>query len=216
MELKQVSLQVVFAAAAILILIELLSAAIISSMGGSYLTALGIARALEIAALLFILVQWGCGPRSIGLSRDNLAAGLRKGLAWSAVFGLSALLLLGILYVSGYNIMELFPSPVDKAALSVFLLYLVGGLISPVAEEIFFRGIIYGYLRRGGAILAIIGSTSLFSMAHLLTSGVTAIQVIGGLVFAVAYEMEKNLLVPVTIHVLGNMAIFTLSFLLGP
>ena len=37
---------------------------------------------------------------------------------------------------------------------------------------------------------------------------------IGGILFAVAYEMEKNLLVPITIHVLGNLAIFTLALII--
>jgi membrane protease YdiL (CAAX protease family) len=35
---------------------------------------------------------------------------------------------------------------------------------------------------------------------------------VGGLVFAVAYEIEKSLLVPITIHVLGNFAIFSLPY----
>jgi membrane protease YdiL (CAAX protease family) len=34
---------------------------------------------------------------------------------------------------------------------------------------------------------------------------------VGGIVFAVAYEVEGSLMVPITIHVLGNMAIFALS-----
>ena len=37
-------------------------------------------------------------------------------------------------------------------------------------------------------------------------------QIVGGIVFAIAYEKEKNLMVPVTIHCLGNLAIFSLTF----
>jgi hypothetical protein len=37
--------------------------------------------------------------------------------------------------------------------------------------------------------------------------------VVGGVLFAAAYEKEKNLLVPVTIHCLGNLAIFSLSLI---
>jgi hypothetical protein len=36
---------------------------------------------------------------------------------------------------------------------------------------------------------------------------------VGGIIFAVAYEMEASLMVPITIHILGNMAIFTLSLI---
>jgi membrane protease YdiL (CAAX protease family) len=49
----------------------------------------------------------------------------------------------------------------------------VGGIVAPVAEEVFFRGIL----------------------------------------FAAAYEIEKNLIVPITIHCLGNLAIFSLSLI---
>jgi hypothetical protein len=37
---------------------------------------------------------------------------------------------------------------------------------------------------------------------------------IGGILFAVAYELEKNLLVPIIIHVLGNLAIFVLALII--
>jgi membrane protease YdiL (CAAX protease family) len=120
------------------------------------------------------------------------------------------------LHILGYNFSNLLHSPAEKSAVSIFLLLFVGGLISPLAEEMFFRGMIFGYLRRRGLVTAILGSTVLFSLAHLLTTGITFVQIIGGLVFAVAYEVEKNLLVPITIHVLGNTAIFTISILLAP
>jgi membrane protease YdiL (CAAX protease family) len=32
-------------------------------------------------------------------------------------------------------------------------------------------------------------------------------------VFAVAYERERNLVVPIVIHILGNLAIFTMTLL---
>jgi hypothetical protein len=38
-------------------------------------------------------------------------------------------------------------------------------------------------------------------------------QAIGGIVFAAAYEVEGKLMVPISIHVLGNIAIFSLSIL---
>jgi len=43
--------------------------------------------------------------------------------------------------------------------------------------------------------------------------GIPLPQVVGGIVFAVAYEIEGSLMVPITIHVLGNLAIFTLSLM---
>jgi membrane protease YdiL (CAAX protease family) len=50
-----------------------------------------------------------------------------------------------------------------------------------------------------------------FVAAHSVRSMVPVPQIIGGVLFAMAYELEKNLMVPITLHVTGNLAIFTLS-----
>jgi len=216
MKLRKISLQVVLTASTILIIIELFTAGIISRLGIYPLSAICIARVIGIASMIFILIYLGNGLKSVGLLRENIARGFSKGFAWAAAFGLFALLFLGILHFAGFNILTLFASRRPQNTFHIFLLFFVGGLISPVAEELYFRGIVYVYLRKWGVIMATLGSSILFSMVHLLTSGVSPVQVIGGLVFAIAYEVEKNLLVPITIHVLGNMAIFTLSLLLLP
>ena len=210
-----ISLQVVFAATISLITVELLSAALFPGAAGHRLVTIGIVRMFEIVFMVFLLSQWGKGLASVGLLRDKIARGFGRGLVWSAAFGICIILAAGILRFAGYRIFSLPVFTVQKNGASIFLLFLVGGLISPLAEEIFFRGIIYGYLRRWSVVLAVIGSTVIFALAHFLTSGLSYVQIIGGLVFAVAYEIEKNLLVPIAIHVLGNMAIFALSFLVA-
>lgn len=94
------------------------------------------------------------------------------------------------------------------------LFFLVGGIISPITEELFFRGVIYGFLRRWGAISAVVFSSLAFVLAHhMVSTGLLFIPFTGGIVFALAYEIEKNLMVPITLHVLGNLAIFVLSSL---
>jgi len=50
-------------------------------------------------------------------------------------------------------------------------------------------------------------------LAHPIFPGIPLPQVVVGIVFAVAYEIEGSLMVPITIHVLGNLAIFTLSMM---
>ena len=214
MEQNNIKLTNLLIASIILILIELLTAGIISNTDIHPLVAIGFARIAEIAAMIFILVRWNNGLESIGLLKNKFSAGFRKGFAWSAGFGICGLLFLGILYALDYNLLHMFQSPVQRSPIGIFLLLFVGAIISPVAEEIFFRGIVYGYLRRWGAISAILGSTALFGMAHGFTANLSFVQLTGGLVFAIAYEKEKNLLTPITIHVLGNMAIFILSIVL--
>lgn len=212
---KKISLQVVSLAAVILILVELLTAAAVSFAGFYPLFAIGLARIVEIACMVFILLRWSAGLESVGLVRGQLQSGFRKGIAWSAVFGFYGLVFLGMMHILGYSILHLFQAPVQFSLSGIVSLLLVGGFISPIAEELFFRGIIYGFLRRRSVLLAILASTALFSLAHAITTGLAFVQIIGGLVFAIAYEAEKNLVVPITIHVLGNIAIFILSFVLA-
>jgi membrane protease YdiL (CAAX protease family) len=52
-------------------------------------------------------------------------------------------------------------------------------------------------------------STAVFAAFHL--PGIPVTQIVGGIVFAVAYHTGKSLMVPIVIHVLGNLAIFSLS-----
>jgi membrane protease YdiL (CAAX protease family) len=56
-------------------------------------------------------------------------------------------------------------------------------------------------------------STLIFVVVHPGVSGFPFPQFAGGVLFAMAYEKGKSLIVPITVHVLGNTAIFILSLL---
>lgn len=212
MQKSGLSHKAVLAAFSVVLVLEIMAAALLGAMAYQYrLPALGFTRIVEAVLLVTIIRLWGGGMASVGITRDSVASGLVKGLLWSAGFGGLALLWLIFLFLLGGNIPRIFPLPGQGSTAGIFLLFMVGGMISPVTEELFFRGIIFGYLRRWGVLLAILGSTALFSMAHLGSSSVMQVPIIGGLVFAIAYEKEKNLLVPIVIHMLGNAAIFIVS-----
>jgi membrane protease YdiL (CAAX protease family) len=172
---------------------------------------LAMARLAEILVLLVIVSISGKGLSSIGLARDQIVAGLKKGLIWSAAFGLCACLGFVMFFAIHNNPIRLIKTDLPQGAGRLILFFVVGGLVAPIAEEVFFRGIIYGFLRRWGVLLAIAGTTVIFVFAHAINSGIPLTQVVGGIVFAVAYEVEGKLMAPITIHVLGNMAIFALS-----
>jgi membrane protease YdiL (CAAX protease family) len=100
-----------------------------------------------------------------------------------------------------------------NSSLNQFLiLILIGGILAPIAEEVFFRGVLYGFFRRWGLIPAVIVSTLLFVLVHPLGQSIPVIQIVGGILFAVAYEVEGNLVAPITIHTLGNCTLFTISY----
>jgi len=175
------------------------------------LPALGIIRCMEAVLLAFIADRFEKDPNAIGLSRSKLLPGLKRGLMWSAGFGIAAGILFLVLLAAGINPLRLVNTPLPSAARQIIIFYLVGGVIGPVWEEIFFRGIIFGFFRRWGLYTAILISTALFVLPHYDGNHIPFTQIVGGIVFATAYEREKSLVVPITIHCLGNIAMFSLT-----
>jgi len=213
METNKIKLATVISAIAAIFVVELTIRFVISRDILSHLTGLGLARAAEIILLLGIVKIMQQRLSSIGLASPSIYSGLKKGLIWSVSFGAAAGIGILIIHLAGFKIGGLFRMqlPADGSRLVIF--FLVGVLIGPVAEEIFFRGILYGFLRRWGALTAIVLSTLLFVLPHTSGTIIPVTQLIGGILFALAYEIEKNLLVPMIIHCLGNLAIFILALL---
>ena len=189
---------------------------------------LGLVRLIQIIGLAWLAVLWEGGLGAIGLSPRLWLSGFKKGVLWSAVFALIAVLGMTALWLWGLHPLSMLRAPLPRGDCRLVLFFLVGGLIAPVAEEIFFRGFLYTYFRsRGislarrlglngsrpfGIGLAILGSTLIFVVLHSI-HGLPLTQIIGGLVFALAYETTRNLVVPISIHVAGNLAIFSISLL---
>jgi membrane protease YdiL (CAAX protease family) len=199
--------------------VELAARMLISRNLLSPLTGVGLARLAEIIFLLTLFKLREKREKRlsiIGLASTTVYRGFKRGLIWSISFGAGAGIVLFIIYLAGIKVTALFrmPLPTESSRLIAFLL--AGVLIGPIAEEIFFRGILYGFFRRWGIPLAVLLSTLLFVLPHAPSSGpaIPVTQLIGGILFAVSYEIEKNLLVPITVHSLGNLAIFTLAQLI--
>lgn len=194
--------------------IEALAAGALARTHIPALAAIGIARAADIALIALCLRLFRLDRREIALTRGGFLPGLRKGLIWSAAFGAAAALGFALAALLGLDPLRLIRSPVGvSSAQEVLVFFAVGGIIGPVAEEIYFRGLLYRVLRPWGAPAAILGTTALFTLLHPSAGTIPITQVTGGILFAVAVEKEKNLLVPITIHVLGNLSIFSLAHL---
>lgn len=197
-------------ALALVLLTEMAANLAVLSEMASPAMIMGVIRVLQIIFLLQIVASREHGLGSAGLATDQIGPGLTRGLIWSLAFGLVVGIVSAILFFAGINPLKLLRVPLPKSVLDIIPFILLRGLIGPVAEEIFFRGILYGFLRRWGIFPALFLSTLAFVCAH---PAVGLIQMTGGLLFAVAYEGEKKLMVPILIHVIGNMSIFAVSAL---
>ncbi|MCM3293202.1 CPBP family intramembrane metalloprotease [Paenibacillus sp. MER 180] len=79
------------------------------------------------------------------------------------------------------------------------------GIISPVYEEIFYRGFIYRWLRTrvgiGGATLL---SALIFTAAHYPTTNAMPVNFVGGVLFAWAYERTGSVWPGILVHGITN------------
>ena len=213
MEADKIKTSTVIAALVAVVAVEFATRLLINHNILANMTALALARVGEIILLLIIVTLREKSMAAVGLASSSIYEGLKKGLIWAVLFGAAAGIVLLVIHLVGIQISGLFRMPLPSESKRLVAFSLVGVLIGPVAEEIFFRGIFYTFFRRWGIPTAIILSTLLFVLPHSRASGniIPVTQLIGGLLFATAYEVEKNLLVPITIHCLGNLAIFTLA-----
>ena len=95
------------------------------------------------------------------------------------------------------------------ALLPALLFY---GVVSPLVEEVVFRGVVYNSLRRNLGILpAVLGSALLFGAIH----GNIVQMLYGtlmGIVMAILYEKYDKLLAPILFHGAANAAIYLCTY----
>lgn len=136
------------------------------------------------------------------------ARALAMGFGWGAVAWLGSTLLLAL---ATFVLTELgFPPDAGAAELAVEALdpwLIVFGvvLVAPIAEEIFFRGVVFNaWLREGGRRYAYIGSAALFAVIHVSLVSLIPIFILG---LALAWVYERSgftLLAPMAMHATVN------------
>ena len=213
MEAKEIQIKTLFLCLAAVLAVELGTRVVTSTPIYHPMLILGEARLLQILLIILIVSTGGKGLSSIGLARSEMVSGLKKGLILSAGFVVVTFLASVGLLAAGINPLTLIRTNLPTNPREITIFFVIGGLVGPIAEEVFFRGVLYGFLRRWGVTVALVLSTLIFVLSHAIVHGVPITQAVGGILFALAYEVEGCLIVPITIHCLGNLAIFTLSLI---
>ncbi|MBW2558258.1 MAG: CPBP family intramembrane metalloprotease [Deltaproteobacteria bacterium] len=211
MEADRIEIKTVLISVAVVVVIETIVGIAASTGAYSSILFLGTARFLEAVLIVLIVSTRESGLSPIGLAPSSIFSGLKRGLVWSTGFGIIVFLVAVVSFAGGINPIGLIHTSFPAGRSEITPFFLIGGMISPVAEEIFFRGIIYRFFRKWGVFTAVALSTLVFVLAHPAGSRFFLSQIVGGILFALAYEKEGNLTVPITIHILGNIAIFSLS-----
>ncbi|MHC5056557.1 MAG: lysostaphin resistance A-like protein [Planctomycetota bacterium] len=182
------------------------------------LAAAAVRMGIVIPALLLMAQRWwGSRPADLGLRAPepgSVAWFLKTALALGGAY-----LVLGTLVgLAFYRARLVALSGGARAWLGSpeIASWLVSALlVAPIVEELVFRGVLYPALRtRTGRAAAILLSAAVFAGAHLLWSWklfVPWTQLLGGIVFAWAYERTRSLVFPALFHLAGNLGILVLN-----
>ncbi len=193
-----------------IVVLEVLASGPGSRLGLPVLLRTGLLRAIEACWIFTALFLAGLGRREIFLPEGGVGRGVRRGLLWSAGFGALVLALFAVLRGLGRDPLRWLGVGGGLPSDPVLYLAVACG-VGPAVEELYFRGLLYRVLRTRGRLLAVGGTTLVFGLLHAGAGGLPWVPLVGGALFATALEIEKNLLVPITIHVLGNTALFALA-----
>jgi membrane protease YdiL (CAAX protease family) len=157
--------------------------------------------ALVLAAYKLVIVRLGERPRD-----DLPARGALKNLGLGLLMGLVLFsIIVGVAWLAGvYRI-------VGQGDASHLLLALVAMAIMPgFMEELLFRGILFRWIEEfGGTWAALIVTSALFGLAHILNPNATwfssfAIAVEAGVLLGGAYMLTGNLWLPIGLHAAWN------------
>lgn len=160
--------------------------------------------------------------------RDPGLVGIRRPTLGDAAAMLVGFLALAGLMLGGGILFEMFGvEPAENVAVErgsenpeLFLVFLpIQFLLTGPAEELLFRGVLQGVLRRAyGVVPAIALASTLFALVHVpaLIGGdvvpVLALVFASGVLFGVLYEYTGTLLVPIVAHACWNTLTFATEY----
>ncbi|MCA1569248.1 MAG: CPBP family intramembrane metalloprotease [Chloroflexi bacterium] len=177
------------------------------------LSFVGAAVLLVATQLALLLVSWflvfrpGALAALPSLPGRDPGGAIRTGLGWGVVAWFGATLAsAGVVWVLERLGLDAQPQAAARAIQMVepWLVILAVVILAPIAEEVFFRGVVFNaWLREGGRRWAFIGSSVLFAAIHISVVALLPIFLLG-LALAWIYQRTGNLLAPITMHATTN------------
>jgi membrane protease YdiL (CAAX protease family) len=147
--------------------------------------------AIVLGGVALAITAWGWPAERLGLGTSRLGLRVVGGLALAVVLLLPAAVRAGA-------------APALPASLAI------AAIVVSVGEEIAFRGVLFAALEEvGGAPLAVIGSTALWTAAHALSHPPEFLGAVAaaGLLLAVWQYACRDLVAPIIGHVIADLAL---------
>ncbi|MBD3425746.1 MAG: CPBP family intramembrane metalloprotease [Candidatus Omnitrophica bacterium] len=169
----------------------------------------------------FVVDKYGQDISQIGLT----AKGFRKAVFYAAVGYICLVPVLFLIMLGTYFVTQLieYRPPVqpivevfmeEKETVVLWLSTVFAAVFGPIAEEIFFRGFMYGALKKSlGVFWGMMLTAAVFAMLHAHAVGFLPIMMLG-LLLAYLYEKTGSLVSSMTVHIMHNLAMVVLVFMM--
>jgi uncharacterized protein len=163
------------------------------------------------AVLLRIRSLSAFGVRPV--SRRWLLIGVGVGVV---AFVLKGLAILAWIQITGdtKNVQDVYADGGRGGILSLVLSTLFLGILTPLGEELLFRGVVANALLRYGPVIGVVGSTSIFALAHGINIVFPA-AVVAGLATAEVFRRSGSVWPGVVVHVIFNLLTIPVMVLTG-
>jgi membrane protease YdiL (CAAX protease family) len=160
--------------------------------------------AVLVAAVLRVRSRAALGLRRVPARTIALAVGLGIG-----VWLLSRVLIVVYITITGDHSDPQQSLTQFAGVAAAFWVVLLGGLVVPLGEELLFRGVGYGSMRRCGPVVATIVSSLVFAVAHGFNVVFLAVLVLAVL-NAVLYERTRSIWPCFVTHASFNLCSFVI------
>ncbi len=175
---------------------------------------------LITSTIYFAASFYGRGLGSLGLTGKDLLKGVRYGfLGYIGFVPVLICVVLAVYWLSSVFEVTLEPQAIvemfkdEKHPAVLFYMSVFAGLLGPLVEEVFFRGFLYGALRKKmGIISGVVISALLFALLHANLASFFPILALGVLL-AYLYEKTGSLTASITVHMAHNTLMLIFLFL---
>jgi uncharacterized protein len=192
---------------------DLLEPTIAQSLGLAALEAIALVGGVYLLGMRRKKISWReLGFRS--LSRRWLLVTLLISAIAIPLSGLVAVLIMQLLGLPMENPQLEFLAPEGFTWTGLIGMILLGGLAVPFAEELFFRGVLYNFLReRWGVWPGVLISSLIFGAVHghIAVAGTAFVL---GIILGLIYEYSRSMWAPVFVHAINNSAKIVLLYVL--
>ena len=200
------------------IIVGLVTLAVVAIAGGVLLTQLRLSPVvfgLSLTALAVVAPLAAFAAAVLLRIRSLSAFGVRR-VSWRwlligvgagvVAFAVKGLVVIAFTAVTGNNSnpQTVYADGGSGGVLSLILATVFIGLLVPLSEELFFRGVLTNALLRYGPFVGVVGSTLIFALAHGINI-VFPVAVVMGLVGAEMFRRSGSIWPGVIAHVIYNL-----------